>query len=129
MPFMNYADNNCNNAACALSTKMGYYISKKVKSSYNLACVTEQTHEIRFVCMVCVIAQCLLSRIIVHKLITSRKTVHIVSVHLYSLRPTTYTYPNVFFFQVVVKFCCRSNAVLTELCIFAAAAVNTEIYP
>ena len=43
--------------------------SSKTRSKSKLACVTEQTHEMRFVCMVCVIARSLLSRINLHKLI------------------------------------------------------------
>ena len=68
-------------------------------SPFLLACVIEQTHEIRFVCVVCVIARCLLSRIILRKSIMSRKAVHTVSVHTYSLLPATCSYPDLFFFS------------------------------
>ena len=39
----------------------------------HLAYVTEQTHEIRFMPMVCVIAGCLLSSTIMHKIVNEQK--------------------------------------------------------
>ena len=79
--------------------------------------------------MVCVIARCLLSRIILHKLIVKRKN----SAHgqrpyiLFVPRNIRYSYPDLFIslswpiFVTEVIY----NAVLTEFCVFSAV----EIYP
>ena len=72
--------------------------TSSIQARMRIAYITEQIHEIRFVCMVCVIARCILSRIVVYKLIMSRKTVHVASVHIYHLRAATYSYPKMFFF-------------------------------
>ena len=63
-----------------------------------LACITEQTHKIRFVCMMC-LCVCdsiiLLSRTILRKLIMNQKQCT-WSASIYSLRTVAYSYPNVF---------------------------------
>ena len=76
------------------------------KEFENMACVTEQTT--RFVRMVYVMARDLLSRTTLHKLIMSRNTVHMYTVHICSLRPASCSYPDVLF-HTIVKLCLWSR--------------------